>query len=271
MTTLPFVSVAVQCNELTGAPVPGALVSAQLCRQDARGGVSLSHELHQGLIVPSRVETVSDSDGRAVLRLFPNELGRRSSFYQITIQGPDAATTLRAVIPNRDCNLWDVVEYETFPPEYWSSKATKPSAPVAGHFASLDGQGNLLDSGLGPNDLGGGEQIARYPAGEALSGHRAAYLDQEGALRHADPSVAAHGARIVGLTLGAVGAGELASVRVAGVISEASWNWLDALPIFAGAVGVLTQTPPSGAFTRVLGFPVGPKALCVQLQPPIFT
>jgi hypothetical protein len=271
MTSIPLVSVAVLCRDLAGAPMAGAAVTAQLCAKDARGGVSLGHEFYQGVIVPSRIETVSDQDGCATLRLFPNELGRRSSFYQVTIQAPDGAVALRAVVPNRDCNLWDVLEYETFPPEYWSSKATRPNAPVAGHFASLDSRGDLLDSGYGPNDFTGGEQAASYPAGEALGGLRVVYLAQDGALRLADPAVAEHGARIVGVTLAAAEAGKNARVRVAGVVSESSWNWSETLPILVGAAGVPTQTAPSGAFTRVIGFPAGPTALCVQLQPPIFS
>lgn len=271
MANIPLVSVAIVCSDLAGTPAAAIPITAQLCCVDAHGVAVLSHEYYNGLVVPSRVETVTDQNGAATLRLFPNELGRRASFYQITFQNPDGESTLRAVVPNRDCNLWDIVDYETFPPAYWSSKATKPTAPVAGHFASLDIQGELLDSGYGPNDFTGGEQAASYLAGEAIGGQRVVLLAEDGRLYHADPANAPHGPRIVGLTLGAAAAGELASVRVAGLVSEASWSWSADLPIFVGASGVPTHTAPPGAFSRVIGFPVGPTTLCVQLQPPIFT
>lgn len=89
---MPIPTCAVTCRaSANGAPAAGVRVSAQLSR----------YEVHDGYVVPSVVEGVTDAAGAVVLDLWPNELGSTGSHYLVTLQpAKGEPLRLRAVVPN---------------------------------------------------------------------------------------------------------------------------------------------------------------------------
>jgi|GEM_PF-4884772 len=169
MANIPLVTVAVVCSDPSGNPAVGVEIEARLRRKDSHGADVPAHEIFTGVVVPVLAVAKTDNAGAAALRLFPNELGQRASFYEVTVNGPEGPITLRAVVPNHDCNLWDIVDYETFPVSYWSDKVAKPTTAVSGHFAAFDGSRGIVDSGYGPTELlsGGIEFFYPFDFGDA--------------------------------------------------------------------------------------------------------
>jgi len=102
-----------------------------------------------------------------------------------------------------------------------------------------------------------------------ISGHRAIVSTGNGA-RYPSTSVSADGDLIVGISTNAADDGDEVIVRTNGEIVEPSWNWTPG-PIFAGNNGVLTQTPPSGAWIRQVGVAVAPTKVVVDLRPTFLT
>jgi hypothetical protein len=73
---------------------------------------------------------------------------------------------------------------------------------------------------------------------------------------------------IIGITLGAAVSGAAASYIGSGVMEDSGWSWTPAMPIYAGALGVLTQTEPVGTLRRV-ATAVSATKITVDLQPTI--
>jgi hypothetical protein len=58
-------------------------------------------DIYQGYVAPADVEVVTDSAGRAVMHLWPNQLGAVASFYKIRITTPSGKSVrTTAVVPN---------------------------------------------------------------------------------------------------------------------------------------------------------------------------
>ena len=106
-----------------------------------------------------------------MLQLWPNELGSQGSRYKITIQGTDGTVKkLYATVPNADCNLWEIIGLETFPESFWSNKVDRDMDAVAGNVPVFDAQGNTVDSGYAPGDLGGGGGVSDHGLLTGLDG-----------------------------------------------------------------------------------------------------
>lgn len=121
----------------------------------------------------------------------------------------------------------------------------------------------------GVNAEGGAEQAER--AAIALGGQRAVYLSEDG-LRYADAMDQSTAFRLVGITSGAVDAGESVAVRRQGEMRDSAWSWDVSLPVFLGANGVLTQTNPRelGAdVSLILGYPLSPTSMLVSPREPV--
>lgn len=111
-----------------------------------------------------------------------------------------------------------------------------------------------------------------HNAAVPLSGHRMVTLDSNGLLIYASAETLAHANRVIGMTMGAVSAGVAPSVIKSGEITEPTWNWDTSLPLYLGANGLLTQTPPVGPttkFSNVIGFPISPITVFIGIQPSI--
>lgn len=103
----------------------------------------------------------------------------------------------------------------------------------------------------------------------AVGGHRVVLLAAGGAA-HADTTVLAHAARVVGVTLTAGAPGEQTTVQALGRITEPSWAWTPDADILLGVAGQLTQTPAPGAvFSQRIGYAITPTAIWVELSDPV--
>ena len=121
-----------------------------------------------------------------------------------------------------------------------------------------------------PGPPGGGvSNVMEYVADGALGGHRIVRATTAGKVGYVDPSDPDQAHAALGLTTGAVADGALASVQFAGPITEPSWSWTPNLPVFVGAAGVPTQTPPSSGFHATVGVAVSATSMVIQLKSPI--
>jgi len=109
-------------------------------------------------------------------------------------------------------------------------------------------------------------------AAVALSGHRVVTPRPDGTLDYASNAVAAHLHAPLWVTLGAVTAGQPATVLAYGALTESSWAWTPGAPLFLGADGLLTQTPPvapGALFLAQVGVATGPTSAFFDRQPSI--
>lgn len=120
----------------------------------------------------------------------------------------------------------------------------------------------------GPAGPAGGAAVT-VTAATALGGHRLVVLDGTGAARHASKDDLNHLFRVFGLTLGAAAQGAAVDVQRAGLVTEPSWAWDIALPVYLGADGLLTQTPPASGFLLIVGCPVTTTTLCIDIGDPV--
>lgn len=104
-------------------------------------------------------------------------------------------------------------------------------------------------------------------AGATLSGHRAVKFDGQSRLVYVDGTDVADIGKVIGVTTGAAVAGDVGYYQGAGEHIEPTWNWTPGLPVFFGAAGVLTQTPPTSGFMQVVGRAVTPTKLFLRIEP----
>lgn len=117
----------------------------------------------------------------------------------------------------------------------------------------------------------GGTEIER-PAAINLSGHRMVMLDGQGGATYASNADQTHANRIVGMTAHAAVSGAPVVISIYGEITEPSWNWIVDQPVYLGADGFLTQTPPAAPaakFSVVVGFPISATTLFINIGIPI--
>lgn len=114
--------------------------------------------------------------------------------------------------------------------------------------------------------------IFSYSASIAISGHRIVSLNGLGEVEYASSGNITQANRIVGMTMNAAVPGGLVSVQKFGELTEPSWNWTLSQPIYLSIDGALTQTPPStpaSQFSVIVGFPISPTAIFVNIGNPI--
>lgn len=111
--------------------------------------------------------------------------------------------------------------------------------------------------------------VVQYTAGVSLGGHRIVVLDNSALAIYADSSTIGHLNKVLGITVGAVSAGGLASIQTSGEITELSWAWTLGAPIFLGLTGLMTQTPPTSGFSLVIGFPITSTKIFINIREPL--
>jgi hypothetical protein len=106
---LTKVNVTVLCADQQGNPVAAAKIVVKLDRTDV--------DTASGYVFPEQIVATADTDGTAVLALWPNELGATSSSYKVEITNPDTGKIehLTATIPNADCYLHQVANLPSYP------------------------------------------------------------------------------------------------------------------------------------------------------------
>lgn len=126
----------------------------------------------------------------------------------------------------------------------------------------------------GPRGLQGlpgqsGASYLTYLADGALGGQRVVRATTAGKVDYVDPSDPAQAHAAIGLTMGAAADGAPINVQFSGEMTEPSWAWTANLPIFIGANGVPTQTPPASGFQAAIGVATSPTAIVIQIKSPI--
>jgi hypothetical protein len=116
-----------------------------------------------------------------------------------------------------------------------------------------------------------GSPLESYTAATALSGHLAVTLDALGRATAADCRTAGHAASVLGVTVGAVTAGNAATVRASGLLESPGWGLAPDQPVYLGESGALVQSiPVSALFTKPIGRAVSATAVLIDIQPAIF-
>jgi hypothetical protein len=126
-----------------------------------------------------------------------------------------------------------------------------------------------LQGPMGPPGPPGGlvDALAVKLAGEYIGGHRVVVVGADDRAMLADPDNAGHADLIFGVATGASYAGEAVTIRRAGEMREPSWAWEAGKVVFAGAGGVLTQTPPSdGAYLAEVGRAIAPNLIDIKIE-----
>lgn len=112
----------------------------------------------------------------------------------------------------------------------------------------------------------GGSAVERI-AGEQLSALRVVY-EWSGVVRYLDLQDAAHIDQVVGITLNAVEQGEPINLQLSGPLDDAAWSWQPG-PVWLGAAGTLTQTPPLDGYLLFVGTAVSPTRIIINIDQPI--
>jgi len=140
---------------------------------------------------------------------------------------------------------------------------------------SIVGDSEVLELDMGttgpqgpPGDPGAAGSVLAKTASAAIGGHRVVVASGADGVLVADPSDITHLHRVIGITEGAAVLGDGIDVRYAGEMTEGSWNWTPDAPVYAGAAGVLTQTPPSGAWLRIVAVAISATRIVVDLREP---
>jgi hypothetical protein len=114
-----------------------------------------------------------------------------------------------------------------------------------------------------------GASYLTYLADGAVGGQRVVRATTAGKVGYVDPSDPAQAHAAIGLTMGAAANGASINVQFSGEMSEPGWAWTANLPIFAGANGVPTQTPPAIGFQAPIGVATSATAMVIQIKSPI--
>jgi hypothetical protein len=84
----------------------------------------------------------------------------------------------------------------------------------------------------------------------------------------ADSADATQAGNVAGIASNSVQAGGDLDIQFSGAITNSGWNWNNG-PVFLGPSGTLSQTAPTVGFCQIIGIPINPTTLLVQLQPPV--
>lgn len=106
-------------------------------------------------------------------------------------------------------------------------------------------------------------------ATSALGGQRVVSTAADGALVYADPTDLATLEGLFGLTLNAAAPGDDVTVLVSGEAQDSGWAWVQGAALYLGVNGVLTQTPPAGAYIVRLGHAVSATQILFRLREPV--
>jgi hypothetical protein len=102
-----------------------------------------------------------------------------------------------------------------------------------------------VEGPVGPRGLSGetSENLTLVADG-AIGGHRVVvWVDGKAGL--ADPSNVSHGWLVLGVSTHAAADGDQLDIQKSGQLSDSSFSFSPASPIFLGPAGVLTNSPPS--------------------------
>lgn len=128
-----------------------------------------------------------------------------------------------------------------------------------------------IAAGVGPRGPAGQDAAGAtltLPTATSIHAGRAVRL-VGGQLSHPDTNSPAHADQVAGVAETAAASGATARIRTAGVTDNDAWAWAEG-PVYVGADGVLTQTPPASGWLMTIGRALTATSLLVDPEPPIF-
>jgi len=102
-------------------------------------------------------------------------------------------------------------------------------------------------------------------SGSPISALAAVYRTSPNEVTLADNSVELE-SRVAGIALTSAAPGDSLTIISQGVHSDPFWTWIPQEPIFLGASGSLTQTPPTTGFRALVGYAVDATSLDINIQ-----
>ena len=203
-----------------------------------------------------------------IVALFPPE-DRKTLRWQLRIRGDEEAVVQGQVIllPAFDDQA---PPPPVPPPDYYLTAGNSPRLVLISALTPAPGEaiGFAGDGAITTLDVGGGAAPdISGPAAEALSALRVVTRDNGGVIYAELVPHQAH--RALGFLTSSVAVGATAIAPTFGEFSDNSWDWNMTKPIWLGAHGALTQTPPTSGYLRVVAAPISPTSILFEAQPPI--
>lgn len=112
----------------------------------------------------------------------------------------------------------------------------------------------------------GGAAVLRT-AGATVSALQAVY-ERDGLVYPLDYRDEDSVSLLLGIALTAAGTGGEVTVQRSGALTDSSWTWSYG-PLWLGAAGAITQTPPDDGFDVAIGVATAATSILLDIQPPI--
>lgn len=107
-------------------------------------------------------------------------------------------------------------------------------------------------------------------AGETISAGRCVVWNA-GKVYKFNPSDPSHMRGVLGLTKTSALPGSVVEIVIAGPLNDAGFAFSGDVQLFAGAGGVVTQTPPSSGVVAPIGFSMGTNTVFVNINSSVLT
>lgn len=104
---------------------------------------------------------------------------------------------------------------------------------------------------------------------QIVSSYKVMTVDPLGFAIYADPLNPDHVSNVLGVSINAVTDNTYVTIRSSGFLEDAAWNWTSYEPVFLGANGALTQTPPTVGFLLIVATVISPTKLLINIKEPI--
>lgn len=124
---------------------------------------------------------------------------------------------------------------------------------------------------VGTTGPGGDTQVQTIVriAGENIGGHRLVVPSiVDGEVEYASNLDTSNPTRPVWMSISAADQGDQVTLVAEGPVTETSWTWNEG-PIFLGANGLMTQTPPMTGMVMVVAWALSPTKCVFDPNPPI--
>ena len=110
----------------------------------------------------------------------------------------------------------------------------------------------------------GGNPVALV-AGESLGGQRVVAIGPGGTVIYANAQLD-HSKKVIGVTTKSVNSGETVTVQTSGVMVDSGWTFTPGATLYLGINSLLSATPPTTGFVKVMGIAVAATEIVLQMQ-----
>ncbi len=106
-------------------------------------------------------------------------------------------------------------------------------------------------------------------AGETISALRAVLVDNDTAyiVHGGDP---AYADRCIGIATTAAAQGQQIEIQLEGLLTDASFSFQAAKPVYVDSLGRLTQAVPTSGYAQIVGYPTDSQTLKIEIQPSLY-